>query len=137
MSLSDWSDRRRRRSDIPHVAMRLQLRSVADRLGLDAIVLADDIGTPLACVGDPEISDLLVEAAMWPSQDDAAVDWFTRAWFEALDPTFEDSDVVSMTIPAPQRDTFWKVIAVGMSPETPGGVEQAVRGIERIVREAA
>ena len=135
MCFNQTSDRRRRRSDIPHVAMRLQLRTVAEHLGLDAIVLADDLGLPLAFAGDPQLSDLLAQASMWTWSQNSPVDWFTRDCVAAVDPSIDEDDFVSIKIPRQDQGGFWRVTAIGRRPDTSDGVEHAVTGIERIASE--
>ena len=125
-------DRRLRRSEMPHVAMGLQLRFVAERLGLEAIVLADDLGTPLAFAGDPGLSGILAQASMWVGAEGPGLDWYAAAWLEEVDPSITSDDIVSVVIPRRGSAGHWRVTAIGRDPETPAGVVHAVTGIRRI-----
>ena len=122
--------RRQQRSHLPHVAMSLQLRHVADRLNLDAIVLADDLGLPLASSGDLQLTELLAEASMWTSSDSTGVDWYTSAWLEAM--ALDEHNVTIASRLIPHQNSFWRVTAVGPISVTCDGLEHAVKGIKRI-----
>jgi|GEM_PF-4081930 len=64
--------RRRNRSSLHREAVGHQLNHVAETLQLDAIVLADDLGRPLAHAGDPQLASMLAELALWsaPAADE-------------------------------------------------------------------
>ncbi len=49
------TDRRTRRSNDTRTALSYQLDRVRDEVGLDALVLADDAGLPLAASGDGQV----------------------------------------------------------------------------------
>jgi len=130
MSTKLSTERRQQRSHLPHVAMSLQLSHVAARLNLDAIVLADDLGLPLASTGDPELTELLAEASMWTSSDSTGVDWYTSAWLEAMALDQHNVTITSRLIP--HQESYWRVTAVGPFAVTSDGLEHAVKGIKRI-----
>ncbi len=127
-------DRRRRRSEVPHLAMDFQLKAVAARLGLKAIVLADDMGSPLAYAGDPGLAGILAQASMWTEARANGVDWMTRRWIEVVEPSVRDSQIFSALIPRRGSTDYWRVLAIGQTPETTDAVHRAVDGIERIVK---
>ncbi len=115
------------------MAMDFQLKAVAARLGLKAIVLADDMGSPLAYAGDPGLAGILAQASMWTEARANGVDWMTRRWIEVVEPSVRDSQIFSALIPRRGSTDYWRVLAIGQTPETTDAVHRAIDGIERIV----
>ena len=129
------SCRRRNRSLLHREAVGHQLSHVAETLSLDAIVLADDLGRPLAHAGDAELSGLLAESAMWTMPDDDSLDEATMARIRVLYPDLENRHFVTRPI-ALNGEFGTRVIAAGKSFARRIGVDQAALGIERICDDA-
>lgn len=127
--------RRRNRSSLHREAVAHQLSHVAATLGLDAIVLADDLGRPLAHAGDPQLASLMAELALWSEPGADALDESTLARIGALYPDLEHRHVVARRI-ALTGACGARVIAAGKSFARGIGVDQAVSGIRRICEDA-
>lgn len=120
--------RRQRRAEPGPEAVRFQLQQVAEGLSLDAIVLADDLGRVLAQAGNPQLSHLLADAAMWSMQ---GVDDFTIERVQHRYPDIEPGDLVAESVAVPGADGT-RLIAAGKSFALRVGVEHAIEGIRRI-----
>ncbi len=120
--------RRQRRAEPGPAAVRYQLQQVAEGLSLDAIVLADDLGRVLAQAGNPRLSHLLADAAMWAMQ---GVDDFTIERVQHNYPDIEPNDLVAESVAVPGADGT-RLIAAGKSFALRVGVEHAIAGIRRI-----
>jgi len=108
--------------------VRYQLQQVAEGLSLDAIVLADDLGRVLAHAGNPRLSHLLADAAMWSME---GLDEFTVERVQHNYPDIERNDLVAENIVVPGADGT-RIIAAGKSFALRVGVEHAIAGIRRI-----
>lgn len=127
--------RRRNRSSLHREAVGHQLNHVAETLQLDAIVLADDLGRPLAHAGDPQLASMLAELALWSAPAADELDEATLTRIRALYPDLENRHVVAKRIALTgARGT--RVIAAGRSFARGIGVDQAVNGIRRICEDA-
>jgi len=127
--------RRRNRSSLHRLAVAHQLAHVAETLSLDAIVLADDLGRPLAHAGNPELSSLLAEMAMWSMPSEDELDESTLRRVRALYPDLESRHFVARRIYL-NGAIGTRIIAAGKSLARQVGVDQAVRGVERICDDA-
>jgi len=128
----EQAERRLRRSTDRDEALGLQIAHVMDILGYDAIVLADDLGFPVAQAGDPELADLLAQSAMWTDRHGPAVDGFVYNQVKQRYPDYEQHDVVSAVLDLPGMPSFCRVTAAGHSTVRSVGVQHAVDGIRRI-----
>jgi hypothetical protein len=108
--------------------VRYQLLQVAEGLSLDAIVLADDLGRVLAQAGNPQLSNLLADSAMWSTQ---GMDEFTVEQVQDRYPDIARDDLVSEIVKVPGADGT-RLIAAGKSFALRVGVEHAISGIRRI-----
>ena len=127
--------RRRRRGRTAQEALTYQLLHVAEVLGLDAIVIADELGMPVAQAGDPEVSNILANSAMWAQFTNDDIDDIS---FEALSgqmPEVQKFHVVSIPINLPHVEGTSRLLLVGHSDGRSAGAEHAARGIGRICRE--
>jgi hypothetical protein len=127
--------RRRRRAADAEAAVLLQLEHVRAELALDAMVLADELGLPLAAAGDAELAGVLADAAMWAAFADAAADALTLARLRELRSEIEPEHIARFAVSlVPGVDAH--LLAVGASPARRAAVERAAAGIERIVGRA-
>lgn len=132
LEVDDAPCRRRQRSSHQREAIAHQLTHVAQTLALDAIVLADDLGRPLAHAGNAELSALLAEMALWADPGDAAaLDEGTMLRVRAAYPELEKHHIVADSVEVPGA-AGTRVIAAGRSFARRIGVEHAIGGIERI-----
>lgn len=129
--MTNQTDRRRIRSDEPDIAVDMQLSHVADVLNLDAIVLADDMGTALSRIGDSEIGELLAAMVMWSSVT-GEVDELTIDALREHDPTVERSHVARVVVDIPGEGNRLELVALGRSLVTSIGLAHAAEGIRRI-----
>ncbi|MEL6177488.1 MAG: hypothetical protein AAFS10_00975 [Myxococcota bacterium] len=123
------------RSNLAPEAMRLQLERVADVLELDVIVLADELGYPIAQAGDSELAKALANAAMWsPGSND--VDPLVWRHVTQLAPHLEPSNVVSCTLRLAGMTTDCQLLAIGRSKARTVGLLYAASGLDRIATQA-
>ena len=141
-------DRRQRRSESADEAIEYQLLHLAEALKLNAIVLADDLGYPIAYAGDSRLADLLGQSSMWtaPSAQDQVVDeplWFWPKDEPAIDPMVLDQikarypearewEVATGDVELPGVEYQCRVVAIGKQTDNGKVIGQAARGIQRI-----
>ena len=125
-------ERRRRRAKTPTEAMTFQLRHVADILSLDAIVLADDLGMPIASAGDPAITRMLADSAMWSAFSEDAVDEVSLETLRESRPDVEREHLSCRTVSIESQK--FSLLACGRSTGRHIGMEHAATGVERIAR---
>ena len=124
--------RRARRAEVPRQAMRYQLLQIVEELGLEAMVLADDLGRLLVQAGDPALGQVLAESAMWfEFAEGGEADELTVRRLQQLRPELQQRHVVARPV-AVEVGGAAHVIGVGASELRVGGVERAARGIARI-----
>jgi hypothetical protein len=131
-----WQDRRGHRSEDRREAMRMQLDYVCEALSLDAIVLADDLGTPIAASGDSELASLLAVASMWTSPDDASLDPVTLELIRSTFPV-RDHEVAFQFVKLPGQDGLCRIVATGKSQVRMVGVQHVTHGLHRIASTCA
>lgn len=137
MSKDAPNERRQRRSAyVPH-AVRFQLQHILEVLDLEAIVLADDLGFPIARAGNAELAELLAGAAMWTDRHGPTVDDTTEDELRRRFPRFRDYEIASRVIDLPGPSSFFRLTAIGHSCARHTGLEHAERGIRRILDQAA
>lgn len=127
-----WQDRRGTRSTDRARAMQLQLDYVRDALELDAMVLADDLGLPVAASGDQELAGLLAEAALWTGPDDETLDPMTLEQIRSHHPGVKDNEVAWQFVDVPGLDGLCRLVATGRSAVRLVGIQHASNGIRRI-----
>ena len=128
--------RQRRSAYVPHAVM-FQLQHVLEVLELEAIVLADDLGLPVAKAGNEDLAELLADSAMWTDRHGPMIDTATREELQRRYPRFRDYEVASRVIDLPGPSSFFRLTAIGRSCVRYTGLEHAERGIRRILDEAA
>ncbi len=129
--MTDSIDRRRIRSDEPDIAVEMQLSHVAHVLGLDALVLADDMGQAVSRIGDSEIGELLAAMVLWSSVS-GEVDELTVEALRERDPTIERTHVTRVAVDIPGQANRLELVALGRSIVTSIGLAHAAEGIRRI-----
>jgi len=126
------SCRRRRRAHTAPMAVGYQLLNLVEEQTLRAIVIADDVGIPLAYAGDPALSALLAESAMWAEFAMTSVDDVTLPRIQHVYPDIESHHVAAQSI---GRDGV-QVLAVGTEEAPREAVSHAREGIARICGDA-
>ena len=127
------SERRRRRSGDLERALRLQLESVRGRLGLDALVLCDDLGEILALAGDAAIVDRAAEQAPWLAATPIRNLEDALAYFWDVLPGLCSAEVAVETIPGLGGMVPLILVGIGPSRYLEEWVEYAARGVSRIL----
>jgi len=112
--------------------MRLQLDYVREALSLDALVLADDLGTPIASSGDTELASLLAVASMWTSPEDESMDPITLDLIRSTYPAVRDNEVAWQFIKLLGQEGLCRIVATGRSAVRMVGIEHASVGLQRI-----
>ena len=122
------SCRRRRRAQTAPMAVGYQLMHLVEQNALRAIVIADDVGMPLAHAGDAELSVLLAESAMWSGFATAAIDEMTLERIQQRYPEIDVGDVASQAL----GRAGVQVLAIGAEGTAVDAVRHAREGIARI-----
>lgn len=130
-------NRRRLRSRDQLTAIDLQLSHVASVLDLDAIVLADDLGTTISCAGDKSLADPLAAASMWAHFGAATVGRFVvdDGWLAELHarrPELRASLFATDFVTLDATQGPLALVGMGRSVVTGVGVSHAARGVARI-----
>ncbi len=94
-NMSEMNERRTNRGTTPSEAVSLQLRHVANVLNLDAIVLADEMGSRVAHAGDPRAARLLAEGAMFSAYGSSSIDDVTLESLQQHYPGVRSYHIVS------------------------------------------
>ena len=127
-----WQDRRYRRSEDSCEAMQLQLDYVREALSLDAMVLADDLGTPIASSGDVDLASLLAVASMWTGPEDECLDPITLDLIRSTYPAVRDNEVAWQFVKLMGQEGLCRLVATGSSTVRMVGIEHASEGLQRI-----
>ena len=127
-----WQDRRFRRSDNRFEAMQMQLDYIREALSLDAVVLADDLGTPIASSGNSDLASLLAVASMWTSPDDDRLDPITLELIRSTFPAVQDNEVAWQFMELSGQAGVCRLVATGRSQVRMVGVQHATDGLQRI-----
>lgn len=126
------SERRRRRSSELGDALQHQLEYVRARLGLEALVLCDDLGEILALAGEPAIVKRAAEQAPWLA---ATPTWDLEealAYFWDVRPGLCSAEVAVRRIRLPGGVPPLLLVGIGPSTLLEPWVEHAARGVARI-----
>jgi hypothetical protein len=115
-------ERRGRRSDDRHVALRYQLEHAREKGGLSAMVLADDTGMALASSGDAHLCEEL--AAMAPLMASAPMGL-------PLSPLLKGRDVSIRTVSVGHERLF--LAAIGGTMARDAVVATSAAGLRRIL----
>ena len=127
-----WQERRKRRSVNAKEAIAHQLDYVVKALELDAMVLADELGFPIAWAGDPDLAALLADAAMWTGPQERTLDAMTLEHIQTRFPHVQTHEIFFKSVRVPGQQDECKLIATGRSAVRGVGVEHASDGIKRI-----
>jgi hypothetical protein len=125
---SEAACRRRRRADSAPVAVGHQLLHLQRERDLRAIVLADDVGVPLAQAGDASLSALLAESAMWSDFACSSVDPMTLERIQQRYPDIDSSHVAA----TPIGGAGVQILAIGAGDYASQAGRRAHAGISRI-----
>ncbi len=125
-------DRRKIRSTHRDLAVEMQIAHVADVLGLDALVLANEFGQPLAGVGSPDVTEVLASLGMWAEFNDGDIDELTFELLSHRSPDFREEHVTTQEIKLPMGGETLHLIALGRSICASIGLAHAAQGITRI-----
>jgi len=120
------ASRRNRRAHTAPMAVGYQLLHLVNELSLRAIVIADDVGVPLAHAGDRDLSAMLADSAMWSGFASTSVDDMTLARIQQRYPDIELEHVASGTLGGTT------VLAVGTHATSRTAIGRALEGIARI-----
>lgn len=115
------TERRSRRSEKPGIALQYQLEYTRDQARLEAVVLADDQGLPVAVAGDPAVCSEL--AAMAP--------WMTLQPRMPMPPLLRGADVTVRSFRLHGESLH--LAAVGGSVARDALLACSLRGVERIL----
>ena len=128
----DDADRRKRRSEDPVEAVDLQLEAAARDLQLEALVLADDVGRPLAQAGERSVTDVLASLAMWAEFNGGRVDELTLATLRTYDPTVDPGHVATHEVSVGGGAERLRLVALGRSLVRSMQLSRAASGVARI-----
>jgi len=115
-------ERRGKRSSERIEALQFLVEAVADRSGVQALVLVDDFGRIMAGMGVPrDVAGLAVTAR--------AVAW-KRATVEDVDAVTRGADVTARTVATPEGMLYFAALG-----DRVAGVGDAVKAVRRILSE--
>lgn len=115
-------ERRTRRSDQPGTALRFQLEHTREQARLEALVLADEQGLPLAEAGDPAVCTELAAVAPWMGRSPLGM---------PMPPLLRGADVCVRMVTI--HGTSLHLAAVGGSVARDAVLACSLRGVERIL----
>ena len=131
-NMSEMKERRNHRGTTPAEAVSLQLRHVAEVLELDAIVLADEMGSRVAHAGDATAARMLADGAMFSAYGKDSIDEITLESLKERYPGVRSYHVVSHRLQISGQNESFMVFALGRSAGRAVGLQHAVQGITRI-----
>ena len=130
---TDMDERRRRRSSDPLVALHYQLSSARSAGDLDAIVVADSSGVVVAGAGSwPVCEELAAYAPLLADGEWASPSTQVSSRVEAL-----RHEVDVRTVSIGDQDVLLCTRQKRRDPSTDQWVDQAARGISRILQSSA
>lgn len=129
-------ERRRNRSDHPIKALQLQLEYVCQRLSLDALVLSDDLGDPVAAVGREDLVENLSIQSPWivgrPEWEiDEALSYLWDVY-----PNLTSDKVSARSIAIEMEGERLILVGIGKSKYLDAWIEHAAVGVNRIIKRA-
>ncbi len=127
-STTSEQSRRRRRAHTAPMAVGYQLLHLTEQLGLEAIVVADDVGHVLAYAGNRHMASLLADSVMWRAFSTQAIDDLTLARIRQHYPYVDLEHVACESV----GTAGVCIVAVSPSWACRAAVERARVGIERI-----